>query len=120
MPGKFLFSAARYLEELKAHRPKIFDDCMESTENFQADLDFMRIDADKFAASPSESIDYARMEDTSDAVMVPMDAGWSDAGLWASLWEIAEKEGGGNVVSGDAILHATRNTYVRSNDKLIV
>ena len=117
--GMFLFSATRYLEELKAHRPKIFDACMESTKNLQADHDFMRIDADKFAACPSESIDYAVMENTSDAVMVPMDAGWSDVGSWASLWDIAEKDGGGNVVSGDAILHATRNTYVRSDDKLV-
>ncbi len=76
------------------------------------DLDFIRVDEDAFLACPEESVDYAVMERTADAVVVPMDAGWSDVGSWSSLWEISAHTAEGNVCHGDVINHKTENSYV--------
>lgn len=118
--GMFLFKASRYLDELKMHRPDIFAACSEAFKEITADLDFVRIDSDVFETCPDDSIDYAVMERTADAVVVPMDAGWSDIGSWSSLWEVSEKDELGNVVSGDVMLHDTVNSFVRADDKLVV
>ena len=115
----FLFRASRYLEELQKFRPDIFEACTASTEGLGADLDFFRVDKDKFFECPSESIDYAVMEKTADAVVVPMDAGWSDIGSWSSLWDISQKDGNGNATCGDVMLHNTSNSYVRTDGKLV-
>lgn len=117
--GMFLFRASSYLEELKKFRPDILEQCKASVMEVKADLDFLRIDKDMFESCPAESVDYAVMEKTSHAVVVPMDAGWSDIGSWSSLWDISEKDGYGNSTHGDVILHSTRNSYVRADDKLI-
>jgi mannose-1-phosphate guanylyltransferase len=87
--------------------------------NAEPDLDFIRVNKNKFMACPSESVDYAVMEKTTDAVVVPMRAGWSDIGSWSSLWDISEKDGDGNSTHGDAILHDTHNSYVKTDGKLI-
>lgn len=76
------------------------------------DLDFIRVDEEAFLACPEESVDYAVMERTADAVVVPMDAGWSDVGSWSSLWEISAHTAEGNVCHGDVINHKTENNYV--------
>ncbi len=76
------------------------------------DLDFIRVDEEAFLACPEESVDYAVMERTADAVVVPMDAGWSDVGSWSSLWEISAHTAEGNVCHGDVINHKTENSYV--------
>ena len=70
-------------------------------------------------ACPSDSIDYAVMEKTDDAVVVPMDAGWSDIGSWSSLWDISEKDGNGNATYGDVMLHESHNSYIRTDGKLV-
>lgn len=117
--GMFLFKASRYLEELERFRPDIFNACASSMKNVACDLDFLRVDKAIFESCPSDSIDYAVMEKTEDAVVVPMDAGWSDIGSWSSLWEIENKDKNNNVVIGDVILHKTENTYVRTDGKLV-
>ena len=117
--GMFLFKASRYLEELKQFRPDILEACEKAMAIQSQDLDFVRLDEDAFKACPDDSIDYAVMEKTTDAVVVPLDAGWSDVGSWSSLADISEKDELGNAVLGDVLLHDTRNTYVRSDKKLI-
>jgi mannose-1-phosphate guanylyltransferase len=108
--GMFLFRASNYLEELKKFRPDILEQCQGSVMDVKTDLDFLRIDKDIFESCPAESVDYAVMEKTSHAVVVPMDAGWSDIGSWSSLWDISEKDSEGNSTHGDVILHNTHNS----------
>ncbi len=117
--GMFLFKASRYLEELKKHGPDIYEACQLSMEGTSKDNDFLRVNEAFFAACPSDSIDYAVMEKTDDAFVVPMDAGWSDIGSWSSLWDISEKDGNGNATYGDVMLHESNNSYVRTDDKLV-
>jgi len=117
--GMFLFKASRYLQELKLFRADIHDACVESMAKVQLDLDFVRVDAEAFQRCPSDSIDYAVMEKTSDAVVVPLDAGWNDVGSWTSLWDLGDKDSMNNVVVGDVMLHDTSNSYVRATDQLI-
>jgi mannose-1-phosphate guanylyltransferase len=118
--GMFLFKASRYLEELKKHRPDIYEACQLSMEGTSKDNDFLRVNELAFDACPSDSIDYAVMEKTDDAVVVPMDAGWSDIGSWSSLWDISEKDGNGNATYGDVMLHESNNSYIRTDGKLVV
>lgn len=117
--GMFLFKASRYLEELKKYRPDIYEACQLSIEDTKRDNDFIRVNKVAFEQCPSESIDYAVMEHTKDAVVVPLEADWSDIGSWASLWEIGKKDSNGNFSNGDVILLDTNNSYIRSDDKLV-
>ena len=117
--GMFLFKASSYLRELAAFRADIYEACAASQQNTQMDLDFIRVDKDAFMACPEESIDYAVMENTADAVMVPMHAGWNDIGSWSSLWDISTKDAQGNASVGDVMLHETNNSYVRADEKLV-
>ncbi|MGI9274935.1 MAG: mannose-1-phosphate guanylyltransferase/mannose-6-phosphate isomerase [Endozoicomonas sp.] len=117
--GMFLFSARRYLDELKRWRPDILTACREAASHFISDMDFTRVGEEAFTACPAESIDYAVMEHTSDAVVVPLAAGWSDVGSWHALWEISDKDESGNVVVGDVMLEDSRNNYVRAGDRLV-
>lgn len=117
--GMFLFRASRYLEELQKFRPDIFDACKASTEGVELDLDFLRINKEKFVDCPTDSVDYAVLEKTADAVVVPMSAGWSDIGSWSSLWDISEKDKSGNVSHGDVLLHETSNSFIRTDGALV-
>ena len=117
--GMFLFRASRYLEELDKFRPDIYKACKASMVIAEHDLDFLRINKETFSECPSESIDYAVMENTEDAVVVAMDAGWSDIGSWSSLWDISEKDMDGNATHGDVILHNSKNSYIRTDGKLV-
>lgn len=117
--GMFLFRASRYLAELKAFRPDIHSACVQAVGTINPDLDFVRVDKPAFLACPSDSIDYAVMEKTADAVVVPMDAGWSDVGSWSSLWEISGKDDAGNVFRGDVMQHASQNNYVFAESSLV-
>lgn len=117
--GMFLFRASRYLDELKKFRPRIFEACEASMDGMESDLDFLRVNKEKFIECPSDSVDYAVMENTDDAVVVPMDAGWSDVGSWTSLWDISKKDNNGNVTFGDVLLHNSKGSYVRADDKLV-
>ena len=117
--GMFLFAADVYLNELKAFRPDIYTACEKAFANRQRDKDFLRIDAEAFKACPDESIDYAVMEKTDKAVVVPLSAGWSDVGAWSSLWEIGDQDASGNVISGDVLSHNTANSYIRAEHRLV-
>jgi mannose-1-phosphate guanylyltransferase len=117
--GMFLLKASRYLEELKAYRSEIYSACSKAVADVSPDLDFIRVDGEAFVACPDESIDYAVMENTADAVVVPMDAGWNDIGSWSSLWDVGDKDENGNAVFGDVILHDAKNSYLRADDKLV-
>jgi mannose-1-phosphate guanylyltransferase len=117
--GMFLFRASSYLEELKNFHPDILERCQASLSEFQVDNDFLRIKKETFEFCPDASVDYAVMEKTSNAVVVPMNAGWSDLGSWSSLWDVSEKHGEGNSTHGDVILHNTRNSYVRTDNNLV-
>ncbi len=118
--GIFLFRASRYLEELKTFRPDIYRACVNSVAKTAADHDFIRLDSDSFKDCPSESIDFAVMEKTRDAVVVPLDAGWNDIGSWSSLWDVCSKDELGNVVVGDAVLQGTKRSYIRTENHLTV
>lgn len=117
--GMFLFRADRYLEELQAYRPDIFDACSAAMQDIQPDLDFIRIDAEAFEQCPSESVDYAVMEKTSRALVVPLDAGWSDVGAWSALWELGVKDARGNVCKGDVMTHSTNDSYIHADNALV-
>lgn len=117
--GMFLFKASRYLEELKVFRPYIYAACEKAIAVQNSDMDFIRVDKAAFEACPDESIDYAVMEHTKDAVVVPMDAGWSDVGGFSALWEVSTQDENGNAFSGDVKAVDTKNTLVFGEDKLI-
>ena len=117
--GMFLFKASRYLQELAKFEPKIQSYCMTSFALSQKDLDFTRLDKESFEQCPSDSIDYAVMEKTDAAVVIPLDAGWNDVGSWSSLWELGEPDEHGNVVIGDVLMEDTHNSYLRSENRLI-
>ena len=117
--GIFVFSAKSYLEELKSFEPKIYEATKAAVDGITDDLDFSRIDSEAFAKSPDISIDYAVMERTSKAAVVPLDAGWSDVGSWSALWEVSEKDNNGNSLHGDVLLHDTRNSHIYSENKLV-
>ena len=117
--GMFLFKASTYLAELKTHSPSIYTACESSMASVQPDLDFIRVDKVAFEACPDDSVDYAVMEKTAQAVVVPMDCGWSDVGSWSALWEIEDKDQSGNVFKGDVISVDTSNSYINAQEKLV-
>ncbi len=115
----FMFRADRYLQELKAHRPDILESCEQAMAAVQQDIDFIRVDEKLFSACPEDSIDYAVMEKTSEAVVVPLDAGWSDVGSWSALWEIKDKDVNGNIHQGDVIAIDSSGCLVDAGDRLV-
>jgi len=117
--GMFLFRASRYLQELQAHRPDVLQACEAAMADAQSDMDFVRVNEALFRACPDVSIDYAVMEKTSDAVLVPMDAGWSDVGAFAALWEVLPQDAQGNVHRGDVLSHDSHNNLVMSENALV-
>ncbi len=117
--GMFMFRARAYLDELGRLRPAMLDHCRRAVDGRSADLDFLRLDADAFAACESDSIDYAVMEHTGLACVVPMDAGWSDIGSWSALWEAGERDAAGNTTRGDVIVADTGNTIVHAGSRLV-
>ncbi len=117
--GMFMFRADRYLEELGKFNPEMIAVCRCSIENSSTDLDFTRVDAETFATSPDDSIDYAVMEKTDSAVVVTLDAGWSDVGSWSALWDIHQQDEQGNVCKGDVITEDVNNSYIHSESRLV-
>ena len=118
--GMFLFPARLYLDEIKTHQPAIAQASAKAVEASTKDLDFLRLDKAAFADSPSISIDYAVMEKTKKAAVVPADIGWNDVGAWSALWDIGARDGDGNVMVGDVIAHDTRNSYLRTGDGMLL
>ncbi|NVK01968.1 MAG: mannose-1-phosphate guanylyltransferase/mannose-6-phosphate isomerase [Oceanospirillaceae bacterium] len=117
--GMFLIKASRYLEELRRYRPDILSVCEKSFATSVKDLDFLRLDESVFKECPDESVDYAVMEKTADAVVVPLDAGWSDVGSWSSLWEVSEKDSDGNAIAGDVVNFDSHDCVIRSTRGLV-
>ena len=117
--GIFMFKASAYLEELGRHAPDMLEACKAALTGSHADLDFTRLDEEAFKRSPSDSIDYAVMEKTEKAMVVPLDAGWSDVGSWHSLWEVGERDEADNVAVGDVLVEDTKGCYVLSEDRLV-
>lgn len=117
--GMFLFKASLLLSELKVYAPDIFEQCRLAMACATTDLDFVRLDRQIFEQCRSESIDYAVMEKTGHAAVIPLQAGWNDIGSWSALWEITSKDQDGNVVKGDVILHQSRNNYCHSDSRLV-
>jgi mannose-1-phosphate guanylyltransferase/mannose-6-phosphate isomerase len=109
--GMFLFKASRDLQELEALQPAMLAACRAALDKASRDSDFIRLDAEAFAASPNDSIDYAVMEKTADAAVVPLDAGWNDVGSWSALWDVSDKDADGNACHGDVIALDCRNSY---------
>ncbi len=117
--GIFMFQAGRYLKELEKHRPCIFKACTKAMAGAKKDLDFIRVDQKAFSDCPADSIDYAIMEKTDQAMVVKMEASWSDIGSWKALWEISEKDEHGNWLKGDVLVHNTRNSLVMADNRLV-
>nr|ELR5042176.1 mannose-1-phosphate guanylyltransferase/mannose-6-phosphate isomerase [Providencia stuartii]ELR5084299.1 mannose-1-phosphate guanylyltransferase/mannose-6-phosphate isomerase [Providencia stuartii] len=117
--GMFLFSIDSYLKELRKYQLDIYENCKNAINDITIDFDFTRINKSYFLACPDKSIDYAIMEYTQDAVVVPLNAGWSDVGSWSSLWSISPKDKEGNVCSGDIITHTTTDCMIYSQSSLI-
>lgn len=117
--GIFLFRAATYLAELERHAPGILAGCRKAWAGFCRDNDFIRVDAAEFAQTPSDSIDYAVMEHTSQAFVMPISVKWSDLGSWESFYEAAPKDAGTNALVGDVVAMDTTGSYIHSTKRLV-
>lgn len=117
--GIFLFRADTYIDELRSFEPEIVAACEKSVELADIGTDFVRPDAAAFGACPTNSIDYAVMERTENAAVVPLVAGWSDVGSWAALHDVSEQDGDGNTLKGDVIAHDCHNSYVSAKSRLV-
>lgn len=117
--GMFLFRASVYLDALKRFQSEMFAACSESLANARRDTDFIRLDKAAFELCPAESIDYAVMERTTQAAVLPINVGWNDVGSWSALWEVAEQDGEGNAHHGDVIARDCRNTLAWGDRRLV-
>ena len=117
--GMFLFSPGAWLEELSRHAPDILAGASRALREGTHDPDFVRLSRERFADIRSLSIDYAVMEHTSNAAVVPASIGWSDIGSWSSIWARGEKDAAGNVLAGDVIVEDSRGNYIRSDGRLV-
>ena len=117
--GMFLFPVALFLDELERIRPDIVGACRQALAAARRDDDFVRLDRTAFEACPADSIDYAVMEHTSRAAVVPVGMGWSDVGSWDALWEMTDKDAAGNALIGNVIAEDARNCYLRSETGLV-
>lgn len=117
--GMFMFRASVFLEQLSLHNPDMLTACRKAWDNAKKDLEFIRLDEDAFASSPSCSVDYAVMEKTSKAVVVALDAGWSDVGGWSAVWSVQPHDAQGNAVRGDVVVHESFNSYVHAESRLV-
>ncbi|TXL08781.1 mannose-1-phosphate guanylyltransferase/mannose-6-phosphate isomerase [Methylococcaceae bacterium CS1] len=117
--GMFAFKAGRYLEELEKFYPEMLAACQLSFAGAETDVDFIRLNVDAFIQCPADSIDYAVMEKTDKAVVIPLDANWSDVGSWSALWEVRDKDSLGNALTGDVIAIDTENSFIHAENKLV-
>lgn len=117
--GMFVFSAHAYLSELQKFEPEMIELCQAALEGAQGDLDFIRLGEESFSKNNDISVDYAVMEKTQNAWMVPLDAGWSDLGSWESLWDALDKDEAGNVSTGDVVLHECKNSIFHGEQRLV-
>jgi len=117
--GMFMFRAERYLQELAQHAPQILDSARVAIDSARRDMDFTRLVEEPFLACPADSIDYAVMEKTARALVVPLDAGWSDVGSWSALGEASPQDAQRNVVQGDVLLDDVADSYVWAQSRLV-
>jgi len=117
--GMFLFKASAFLAELERLEPELLSHCRDAFAKGRKDLDFFRLEPESFAKAKSISIDYAVMERTDKAAVVPVEMGWSDVGSWEALWAAATRDEFGNVTKGDVLHHGARNSYLRSEGPLV-
>jgi mannose-1-phosphate guanylyltransferase/mannose-6-phosphate isomerase len=117
--GMFLLRASVYLAELERHQPAMLGTCRTALERARRDEDFVRLDTLAFSQCPSDSIDYAVMEKTGDAAVLPVSVGWNDVGSWSALWQVAEQDGDGNAHHGDVIARGCRNTLAWGDSRLV-
>jgi len=117
--GMFVFKASVFIEELKLHAPDMYRTVEAAVQGGLSDLDFFRLNKADFESSPSDSIDYAVMEKTNKASVVPLNLSWSDVGAWDAVLEESEKDGNGNAFSGDVMTHDTHGSYVKSTSRLV-
>ena len=117
--GMFMFKTSTLITELERFQPEIINACRESLAKGQQDLDFIRLDEYTFKSCKAISIDYAVMEQTDKAVVVPLDAGWNDVGSWSSLWECAEQDSDSNVLQGDVMIDNVQQSYIHSEHRLV-
>lgn len=117
--GMFVFKASTLIRELEKFEPAMMGYCRQAFEQAVVDLDFIRLDKEAMKACPSESIDYAVMEQTECAWMVPLAISWSDLGSWSSIWEVMEKDDAGNVRVGDILTEDCENCLFHGEEHLI-
>jgi len=118
--GMFMFKASTYLEALKQHSPEIYEVSQAALSSAIRDSDFVRVGQNEFERCPSDSIDYAVMEKVNNAVVIPVDIGWSDVGSWSALHDVGDVDDQGNTLIGDVKSGLTSNSYVRANNRLVV
>jgi mannose-1-phosphate guanylyltransferase/mannose-1-phosphate guanylyltransferase/mannose-6-phosphate isomerase len=117
--GMFLFDARLYLDELEQYAPRILEMSRAAYERSYTDLDFWRLGEEAFKATPSQSVDYAVMEQTNRAAVVPADMGWNDVGSWPALWEVLDKDAHQNATRGEVILRDTKNCLIHADKRMI-
>lgn len=117
--GMFMFTASTYLAELEKQAADIFASCQQAFASIEKGEDFLTVSADIFSKCRSDSIDYAVMEKTASAAVIPLDAGWNDLGAWDALWDVQEKDASGNVTSGDVLTVETSNSYIQAQSRLV-
>ena len=117
--GMFAFKAGSFLSELEKFNPTMLASCQQALNNAKVDMDFIRLDKDIFSSCPADSIDYAVMEKTDKAVVIPLDASWNDVGSWSALWDVTDKDVFGNAISGDVFTVDTKNSFIHAQSKLV-
>ena len=117
--GMFVFKADVFLQELAKFNPKMLEVCRQAYAAAEIDADFVRVNAEIFSSCPSDSIDYAVMEKTDRAMIIPLEAGWSDVGSWSALWDVTEKDAFGNTIRGDVVTVDAHNSFIHSENKLV-
>lgn len=117
--GMFAFKAGRYLEELEKFNPEMLLSCRKALLAAKKDFDFTRLGKEEFSQCPADSIDYAVMEKTEQAVVIPLDAGWNDVGSWSALWDVTPKDASGNAIHGDVLTVDTSNSFVHAEGRLV-
>jgi mannose-1-phosphate guanylyltransferase/mannose-6-phosphate isomerase len=117
--GIFLLRADRWLDEVGRFRPNILEACRRAMAGSKQDSDFVRVDKSAFMSSPSDSIDYAVMENTDRAAVVPLKTAWSDVGCWSAVWDISQRDDAGNVAKGDVLVHDSRNSLLYAEKRCV-
>lgn len=118
--GMFMFKASRYIDELQNFAPDMLDSCRKAFSVAKKDLDFLRLDHDEFSKCPADSIDYAVMERTDSAAVIPLNAGWNDVGSWSALWDVLPKNDNENVVVGNVFTHDVHKAYLHTEKNRVM